>query len=394
MWTVSNEYDLYGGGSPAGLATRAASVATAVQSLVAGETAVNASTRLPVSTPVSFSEAFGTPSAIPATTTVINAIESAVPGFVASRYVAAVNTFNPGSDLTTWLGQFKTLVPNTMVWFSELGTAVANSCNGYPTPPCTPSEQQQATFLTAQLAATKPGAEGVSLGAAVFEFEDETWKGGTEATFGMFKFADPDNYTTVPTSGGTYRVDQLVAKASAAAVGSAFRSGSGALPGAGGVSVGDGQTAGHDPAAHPGTGSCDPLLAACGAFAQEPEAPAFAPSPSESDEAPAAGPPAMPNLRARAGADWQDGVVRVRVRVLISRPKLVASPFRVRVRIPALGVTRELPLSANGKRVRTLLLAFDGPASLVGKRVAVTVDPAGRILETRERDNTVRALIT
>ena len=206
MWTIGNEMDLAPGDRRANMAK----VAAATASLVAGESSVGATRRLTVSSPVSFAALDGAPPAIAATQMAMDQM-TANPalgaGFVRSRFVAAVNTFNPGADLRRWIATFAATIPDTSVWFSELGINTSASCNGFPAP-CTPSDDQQGAYIAGQWREAPPGTAGVYLGGAAFEFQDEPWKGGTEATFGLSKFASPPQSRTV----GGYRVDTLVHK--------------------------------------------------------------------------------------------------------------------------------------------------------------------------------------
>lgn len=390
MWTIANEYDL----NP----ITAAQVATATQYLVAAEQAVGATTVLPVSVPVSFG--IFPPSPDPAVSKTLEAIAAleANPAlgnaFVSSRFVAATNPQNPGSYITQWLPKFTQQVPNTMLWFSELGTAVQNSCNGYPTPPCTADEQQQAVFNADQWAASTPGTQGILLGGAQFEFLNEDWKTGTEATFGVYKFATPNNYREVPTAGGTYRVDQLVQKPSWSALQKAF-GGSGFGGPGGGVGGGPGALAGAV-AAPAGAGACSPLLSACaGLAAGEPPPPVAPPSSGTSDGGSAVGgPPRMPNLRASATASQAGDSVQVRVRVVATRAQLVRRGFLVRVSIPSLGERTDVKVRLRGDRVRVLVVRLDVAASAIGRRVIVKLDPTDLVLEARERDNGARTRVT
>jgi hypothetical protein len=399
MWLIANEYDLHETENPNITATK---VAAATADLVAAEQAVGVTTLLPVSVPVSFGTFGGDPGVVKTLEAIaaLKANPALGDAFVSSRFVAATNPQNEGGFIAQWLPKFKQQVPNTMLWFSELGTAVQNSCDGYPQP-CTPSEAQQAVFNAGEWAASPPGAQGILLGGAQFEFLDEPWKGGADATFGIYKFASPNNFRTVPTAGGTYRVDQLAQKPSWTSLQQAFASG-GPYGSFGGIGdsdggVGLGGSAGDGPAAAAaagvlGPGQCDPLILSCAISSlAEPGPPLLAPG-SGGGGGSAVGAPGMPNLRATASARWVDGAVRVRVRVLIVQPRLVERSFLVRVSIPSLGLSEDVRVRANGQAiVKTIVL--DAPSSAIGSRVVVKVDPTNRVLEARERDNSARARI-
>jgi hypothetical protein len=125
MWTIANEYDL--------TSITATKVAEATANLVAAEQAIGATKLLPVSVPVSFATFGGDPGVVK-TIEAINALKANPAlgdAFVSSRFVAATNPQNEGLFIEQWLPKFKQQVPNTMLWFSELGTAVQNSCNGF-----------------------------------------------------------------------------------------------------------------------------------------------------------------------------------------------------------------------------------------------------------------------
>jgi hypothetical protein len=217
-----------------------APVVTAIKRMRQAEQAIGATSLLPVSVPFSFGIDTTDPNAdnprgiagAGQNNSLIAALNSDATlgiAFVKSRFVAATNPQNPGSFMTGWISDFKQTVPDTPVWFSEQGTGVAESCAGYQN--CTPSEQQQAIFNADQFAATKPGAGDVVLGGAQFEWTNEPWKPGpNEPTFGIYKFTGA--FQTVPTSGGTYRVDALEKKPSWEALRNAF--GGAGEPAAGG----------------------------------------------------------------------------------------------------------------------------------------------------------------
>ncbi len=210
-WSVGNELDLAGGDDPDRLRDRLRPAGAAIAALVRAEDALGAARRLPVSVPVSFAT-FGEPvAAFAALRTLLDVIR-AEPGlgdaFIAQRHLPAVQTFNPGRDLHDWLERFAREFPGQAVWFSELGVATQNACGGFA-PPCEPSEGQQAAYIAAQWREAPPGsAGGAYLGGAAFEFIDEPWKGGTEATFGLARFAGEGRFRPVR----DFRVDELVPK--------------------------------------------------------------------------------------------------------------------------------------------------------------------------------------
>ena len=214
--------------NPANPNTWQGPVVQAMSSMRAAEQAIGATRLLPVSVPFTFSiDDYDANANNPdnlAAVGQIHSLQAAMTAalgddFVKARYLAATNPQNPGSFMSSWIPQFKQSVPDTPLWFSEQGTGVAKSCLGYQN--CTPSEQQQAVFNADQFAATKPNTEDVVLGGAQFEWSNESWKSGdNEPTFGIYKFNG--QFRTVPTSGGSYRVDDLVQKPSWNALHDAF----------------------------------------------------------------------------------------------------------------------------------------------------------------------------
>ncbi len=214
--------------SPANPNTWQGPVVQAMSSMRAAEEAIGATRLLPVAVPFAFSiDNYDANANNPDNLAAVGQIHSLLAAmttamgadFVKTRYVAATNPQNPGSFMSSWIPQFKQSVPDTPLWFSEQGTGVAKSCLGYQN--CTPSEQQQAVFNADQFAATKPNTEDVVLGGAQFEWSNESWKSGdNEPTFGIYKFNG--QFRTVPTSGGSYRVDDLVQKPSWNALHDAF----------------------------------------------------------------------------------------------------------------------------------------------------------------------------
>ena len=243
MWLIANEYDNSGGYvTPAGIAQVAAII-------LAQEKAIGATVVLPISSPVTFG-INGDPQGRPAVVAIQNLINafkanSGLPSdFVSTRFIAATNPQNRGDTLpgtcpptcgtiAQFLPAFAAAFPGLSLWFAELGTGVVQSCAGYP-PSCVPSETQQATFNAEALQYSKPqglAGGGALLGSAQFEFLNEIWKPGNEATFGVYKYHAPLEYKTYPTPAngpapaGTYRVDVLVKKPSWFVLQEAFNAG-------------------------------------------------------------------------------------------------------------------------------------------------------------------------
>lgn len=215
MWGVGNEYDLQN-------VYTAADIATAMEYILDAESTQNipSGELLPISSPVSFGT-FGEPNKpgivkVKELQTAINA-SSLGTTFWSTRFVASVNPFNDGTFLANYIATtFPAAFPDTHYFFSEMGTAIQSN---------TPStdEAQQASYILDQLNNTTPS--GNFLGRCVFQFLDQvSMKSGTEATFGINKFAgtsttapiQPSTY--VPGGGQDYTIDALTQKPSYASV--------------------------------------------------------------------------------------------------------------------------------------------------------------------------------
>jgi len=241
MWLIANEYDNSGG------YVTAADIAKVAAIILAEEKTLGATELLPISSPVTFGingDSQGRPAvaAIQALINAFNANKDLPSDFVSTRFIAATNPQNRGDTLpgtcpptcgtiAQFLPAFAAAFPGLSLWFAELGTGVVQSCAGYPAP-CNPSEMQQATFNAEALKYSKPqllAGGGALLGSAQFEFLNEIWKPGNEATFGVYKYHDPLEYRTYhtpangPAPAGTYRVDTLVRKPSWTVLQEAFR---------------------------------------------------------------------------------------------------------------------------------------------------------------------------
>jgi hypothetical protein len=201
MWLIGNEVELSGGYATA------TGVAQVAEILYAWEQSHGVTVTLPISTAVSFGVTGGLPPAIGNMKPIIRALlasEAAgrLPaGFTKSRFIFGVNTTNPATFLETWLDQYKAYWTTSTdglggyvppMFFSEMGPNLAASCNGYTN--CTTSEAQQGIFardIWNMLARKqKDPAYSFVRGASEFELTAEPWKGGEEATFGLWKF-DP-----------------------------------------------------------------------------------------------------------------------------------------------------------------------------------------------------------
>jgi hypothetical protein len=218
MWAVANEYDLS--------SFDASVVASAMACLVQAEQqlGITAANLLPVTSPVSFAA-----TDLPPGITALQNLEAAIKAnaalgaaFWEQRFVASVNPFNDAAFLTTYIDStFGGYFPDLPFFFAEMGIPIPG---GGIT-----DEKGQAEFVLGQLNASKP--RGSFLGRCVFQFLNQSaMKTGTEATFGMTKYAPPPplprtakipaGYT--PGGGETYPVDALAKKPLYDSVSSAY----------------------------------------------------------------------------------------------------------------------------------------------------------------------------
>lgn len=165
-----------------------------------------------------------------------------------------------------------------------------------------------------------------------------------------------------------------------------------------------GVTPGVPPAAPPEPGpegpTCDPLVRPCNppptSGGQSPsgdQPPAW--PPTESEGGPATGQARMPDLRGTVSASWDGSTLHVVLRLRIDKPRLVTGSFAVNLAIPGV-LDRTVRVSPNGRT--TLVRSIDIPASALtgnpeGARLVARFDPARRIAEFRERNNTARTVV-
>ena len=122
--------------------------------------------------------------------------------FLSTLYVAAMQTSNPGTDLTKWLNEtFPAAFPDDYVIFTELGRDDI-TCGGL---------DEQADFDQAAWEASIGSSNQKALGGCIFSFANQNWKGSTEAAYGMNTKTHSDKvaYTT---SNQEYPVDTLTPK--------------------------------------------------------------------------------------------------------------------------------------------------------------------------------------
>jgi len=133
------------------------------------------------------------------------------------RFIASVNSFNPGSDLGPWASTRFPQATNYMPFcLFEMGKEIGLDVK---------TEDQQGAFYAAQLAAVLPLAKGRGpyLGQCVFSTVNEAWKGGTEATFGIYKISAAGGMGSgLTTSGQSYPIDTWAEKPAFASMRSAY----------------------------------------------------------------------------------------------------------------------------------------------------------------------------
>jgi hypothetical protein len=137
-----------------------------------------------------------------------------------------------------------------------------------------------------------------------------------------------------------------------------------------------------------GPAPCDPLLTACGSAPEPQDEPLLAPS-SQEDDSPAVGRPRMPDLRGLVSATWDGTALRVRVQVLVTRPRLV-QPFDVKIR--GQNFTRTVRVRPRGRTSVLVKLSIPLSHAPTG-RVTATIDSGDAVSEFRERNNAASAAI-
>ena len=218
MWSLGNEFDEPGNQlSPQGIVMTA-------QAIIAAEDKANIplTERIAFTAPVSFG--LRNSNNVPAAGAVLllkDAFNIAGLSTVfTNRFIASVNTFNPGSDLGPWAEtNFPAAVPDVKFCLFEMGRAID------PVPPSlVRDETQQGDFYKDQLAATLKIANegGPFLGGAVFSTVNELYKitpaGAQEATYGVWKINVNGGLGTGTTTSGngsqSYPIDSWTAKPS------------------------------------------------------------------------------------------------------------------------------------------------------------------------------------
>lgn len=215
MWTIGNEFD------KGSLGQTADGIAKTAKAIIDAEkrAGIPASEQLAITSPVSFviRGATGVEGA-DATLQLRQAFEAnGIGREFESRFIASINSFNPGSDLGLWAStRFPQVTQHMPFCLFELGKEIGRDVK---------TEDEQGAFYAAQLAAVLPLAKGSGpyLGQCIFSTVDEPWKGGTEATFGIYRIDEPggDGWGGTTTGEG-YPIDRLVEKPAFASMRKAY----------------------------------------------------------------------------------------------------------------------------------------------------------------------------
>lgn len=201
MITVGNEPELQGKSTSA--------VVKAIEAVVKAQEQLGVADAdmLPISVPEDFGT-YGEPTkpGIVRLQTVRDAIAASTylsgKNFLTTMYVAAMQTSNPGTDITKWLNDtFPAAFPDDYVIITELGRddITAGGLN------------EQAAFNKAAWEAVTGSSNKKALGALIFSFTNQNWKGGTEAAYGM-NTKTHGTYVAYTTSDQPYPVDILTPK--------------------------------------------------------------------------------------------------------------------------------------------------------------------------------------
>lgn len=238
LWDIGNEYDISG--------LSAADVVSVVKIITDYETALGIADadKLLFTSPISFAT-FGRPNepGIVKLKQLGTAFMTAGLGSIwYTRFIASLNPFNDGAFMATYLS---TTYPNAMssnkttlpLFFAEFGQDAIDACAllhpGSPTNCDTQAKKNlaQATYETAQINAVLPFAKsGYFYGFAIFQWQNEFFKGGTEAQWGVVEQSAPPTQTGtiiggvcgIPSNTFTYPVDPLLDKPNFSAIAGAI----------------------------------------------------------------------------------------------------------------------------------------------------------------------------
>lgn len=178
------------------------------------EAAIRAQEELGVSAgdlrPMTVPQDFGAYNGFPAGISRLKDIRDAIAGsaflaqrnFLGTLYVASMQTSNPGSDVATWLNEtFPRYFPDDYVILTELGSDATTQGGN----------ENQAAFNKAAWEAVAGSSNRKALGACMFDFVNQDWKGGPEAHFGMNTKASGSTFAHTK-SNQQYPVDVLTPK--------------------------------------------------------------------------------------------------------------------------------------------------------------------------------------
>jgi hypothetical protein len=215
MWSLGNEFDEGGEGQTAD------AIAQAAAAIIAAEdrAGIPQDQRVALTSPVTFGIRGGT--GVEGADAVLELKQAfanrGLSDVFTTRFIASVNSFNPGSDLGPWAStRFPQATGNIPVCLFEMGKEIGGDVQ---------TEDQQGNFYAGQLSATLPVAQGTGafLGQCVFSTVNEAWKGGTEATFGVYKIGTPGGLGTGTTMNGQpYPLDALTQKPNFSSMQSAY----------------------------------------------------------------------------------------------------------------------------------------------------------------------------
>ncbi|WP_215409503.1 RICIN domain-containing protein [Janthinobacterium sp. JC611] len=223
MWAIGNEYDNSNNGAYG--YCEAQDIAMIASLIIAAE----ASLGIPIANVLPFTSPVTTAiypvntsisQANPATNAImgqyaIQALSDAfsTAGIPATRFIASVNSYQTGAQLTTYNSAFAAAFPGMYWFYGELGWSNANG-----------GKSTQADNLYDQFSTILPLAKAAGstfLGACCFEYSDELWKGASgssEVEFGIYTFPANGTPKTAlegdhsPVYGASYPVDVFVAR--------------------------------------------------------------------------------------------------------------------------------------------------------------------------------------
>lgn len=223
MWAIGNEYDNSNNGAYG--YCEAQDIAMIASLIIAAEASLGipAANVLPFTSPVTTAiNPVNTSIAQPNPPTnpimgqyAIQALSDAfnAAGISAKRFVASVNSYQTGAQLTAYYSAFPAAFPGMYWFYGELGWSNANG-----------GEITQADNLYDQFSTILPLAKAAGstfLGACCFEYSDELWKGASgssETEFGIYTFPKSGTPRTAkegdhsPVWGASYPVDAFVAR--------------------------------------------------------------------------------------------------------------------------------------------------------------------------------------